>query len=68
MSYYIYVPISTDNQLLVFSMDADSGQLERKHQIALSKSGSAVAADPKAPIPVRRLGRRRRARHWQLYH
>ena len=47
MSYYIYVPISTDNQLLVFSMDADSGELELKHQIALSKSGFAVAADPK---------------------
>ena len=40
MSYYLYVPISTDNQLLVFSMDADSGQLERKHQITLSKTRS----------------------------
>ena len=47
MSYYLYVPISTDNQLLVFSMDAGSGQLERKHQITLSKSGYTVAADPK---------------------
>ena len=47
MNYYMYVPISTDNQLLVFSMDADSGELELKHQIALSKSGFAVAADPK---------------------
>ena len=28
MSYYLYVPISTDNQLLVFAMNADAGQLE----------------------------------------
>ena len=31
MKCYLYVSISTDNQLLVFSIDADSGQLELKH-------------------------------------
>ena len=40
MNCYLYVPISTDNQLLVFSMNAGSGQLERKHQITLSKTRS----------------------------
>ena len=44
MSYYLYVPISTDNQLLVFAMDVDSGQLERKHQIALSSTLSIHVA------------------------
>ena len=47
MNYYIYVPISTDNQLLVFAMDPTSGQLSLAHRIALSKSGFAVCADPK---------------------
>ncbi len=41
MNCYIYVPISTDNQLLVFSMDADSGQLQ-----PISRTNGASFSEP----------------------
>ncbi|NKB68097.1 MAG: beta-propeller fold lactonase family protein [Candidatus Latescibacteria bacterium] len=46
MSYYLYVPISTDNQLLVFAIAPTSGQLQLAHRTTLSKSGYAASADP----------------------
>ena len=45
MSYYVYIPIGSANHLLVFAMDSNSGQLEKKHQVPLGKSGHAACAD-----------------------
>ena len=45
MSHYIYIPISSEDHLLVFSMDATSGQLTLNHEVKLGKSGSVVCAD-----------------------
>ena len=46
MSTYIYVPISSAEHLLVFSMDPTTGKLALEHEVGLGKSGLAVCADP----------------------
>ena len=46
MAYYIYVSLMDEDKIRVYSMDADSGKLDRKHEFPLSGGVAALAADP----------------------
>ena len=45
MAYYIYVSLMGDDRISVYSMDADSGKLDRKHEVPLSGGTAAMATD-----------------------
>ena len=45
MTTYVYVPIMNAENLLVYELDTDSGQLTQKHDIHLGKGGFPVCAD-----------------------
>ena len=45
MAYYIYVSLMDDDRIRVYTIDADSGKLDRKHEVPLSGGTAAMATD-----------------------
>ena len=46
MSYYVYVSISGEDRVDVYSMDPATGSLDKRHEVPLSGRPSGIATDP----------------------
>jgi 6-phosphogluconolactonase len=50
MPYYVYVSLQDDDQIAVFTMDAQTGQLTPKAQVPVSGGPSGLAINPDRPV------------------
>ena len=46
MSYYMYVSISGEDRILVFTVDPETGRLESQDDVAVTGSPAPLAIDP----------------------
>ncbi len=46
MAYYVYVSISGEGRVDVYSMDPETGSLDKRQEVALSGNPAGIAADP----------------------
>jgi 6-phosphogluconolactonase len=46
MRYYLYVSLQTDNKILAFSMDPNTGKLALRHELAAPGGPAPLAVDP----------------------
>ena len=47
MAYYVYVSISQEDRVDVYSMDAATGALDKVHEVAVTGGPAALVADPR---------------------